>query len=163
MRALPQNYREASGFRESDWRDWRWQAQHAVTSLRALDEALSKLGLDIGGERFLLVSGSMDIRDGYLPIYSRQNSLESVMYKDDFWSPRQQNDWNGLLKWTWHITPTHKLNLNFNRVHFEWRRSGNGYAVAMDARSDRYRPEGRVARISPIFRSATRQARVELE
>jgi len=30
--------------------------------------------------------------------------------------------------------------LNFNRVHFEWRRSGNGYAVTMDARTDRYRP-----------------------
>ncbi|MEO0669190.1 MAG: D-alanyl-D-alanine carboxypeptidase/D-alanyl-D-alanine-endopeptidase [Pseudomonadota bacterium] len=30
--------------------------------------------------------------------------------------------------------------LNFNRVHFEWKRSGNGYGVTMDARSDRYRP-----------------------
>ena len=25
--------------------------------------------------------------------------------RTDFWSPRQQNDWNGLAKWTWHITP----------------------------------------------------------
>lgn len=32
------------------------------------------------------------------------------------------------------------LNLNFNRVHFEWRRGSNGYSVAMDARSDRHRP-----------------------
>jgi D-alanyl-D-alanine carboxypeptidase/D-alanyl-D-alanine-endopeptidase (penicillin-binding protein 4) len=39
------------------------------------------------------------------------------------------------------------LNLNFNRVHFEWRRSGTGYAITMDARSDRYRPEVRVARM----------------
>jgi len=31
--------------------------------------------------------------------------------------------------------------LNYNRVHFEWRRSGGGYAVAMDARTERYRPE----------------------
>ncbi|MEL6886002.1 MAG: D-alanyl-D-alanine carboxypeptidase/D-alanyl-D-alanine-endopeptidase [Pseudomonadota bacterium] len=30
--------------------------------------------------------------------------------------------------------------LNFNRVHFEWKRSGNGYATTMDARSDRLRP-----------------------
>ncbi|WP_415922032.1 D-alanyl-D-alanine carboxypeptidase/D-alanyl-D-alanine-endopeptidase [Tateyamaria sp. SN6-1] len=30
--------------------------------------------------------------------------------------------------------------LNYNRVHFEWKRSGNGYGVTMDARSDRYRP-----------------------
>jgi len=30
--------------------------------------------------------------------------------------------------------------LNFNRVHFEWRRQGGGYAVTMDARSNRYKP-----------------------
>lgn len=40
------------------------------------------------------------------------------------------------------------LNLNYNRVHFEWKRNGNGYAVAMDARSSKYRPEVRVARMS---------------
>jgi D-alanyl-D-alanine carboxypeptidase/D-alanyl-D-alanine-endopeptidase (penicillin-binding protein 4) len=39
------------------------------------------------------------------------------------------------------------LNLNFNRVHFEWKRSGGDYTVAMDARSDRYRPSVRVARM----------------
>ncbi|MGH1577392.1 D-alanyl-D-alanine carboxypeptidase/D-alanyl-D-alanine endopeptidase [Planktotalea sp.] len=33
------------------------------------------------------------------------------------------------------------LNLNFNRVHFEWRRAGNGYSVEMDARSDKHRPK----------------------
>ena len=32
------------------------------------------------------------------------------------------------------------LNLNFNRVHFEWKRANGGYAVTMDARSDKYRP-----------------------
>ncbi|QGX99228.1 D-alanyl-D-alanine carboxypeptidase/D-alanyl-D-alanine-endopeptidase [Roseovarius faecimaris] len=44
------------------------------------------------------------------------------------------------------------LNLNFNRVHFEWKRSGNGYAVTMDARSAKYRPEVRVARMSVAAR-----------
>ncbi|MBO9474169.1 D-alanyl-D-alanine carboxypeptidase/D-alanyl-D-alanine-endopeptidase [Shimia sp. R10_1] len=37
------------------------------------------------------------------------------------------------------------LALNYNRVHFEWKRSGNGYGVTMDARSDRYRPAVTVA------------------
>ncbi|WP_298260201.1 D-alanyl-D-alanine carboxypeptidase/D-alanyl-D-alanine-endopeptidase [uncultured Litoreibacter sp.] len=32
------------------------------------------------------------------------------------------------------------LNLNFNRVYMEWRRTSNGYSVKMDARSDRIRP-----------------------
>ncbi|MDF1670319.1 MAG: D-alanyl-D-alanine carboxypeptidase/D-alanyl-D-alanine-endopeptidase [Roseovarius sp.] len=39
------------------------------------------------------------------------------------------------------------LNLNFNRVHFEWKRTGNGYTTTMDARSGKYRPEVRVSRI----------------
>lgn len=45
------------------------------------------------------------------------------------------------------------LNLNFNRVHFEWKRAGNGYAVTMDARSGKYRPEVRVARMSVAARA----------
>ena len=32
------------------------------------------------------------------------------------------------------------LNVNFNRVYFEWKRSSNGYATSMDARTDRIRP-----------------------
>ncbi|MFX0544948.1 D-alanyl-D-alanine carboxypeptidase/D-alanyl-D-alanine endopeptidase [Roseovarius sp. S1116L3] len=49
------------------------------------------------------------------------------------------------------------LNLNFNRVHFQWEKGSGGYAVTMDARSAKYRPEVQVARMkvadrsSPIF------------
>ncbi|MEM9318810.1 MAG: D-alanyl-D-alanine carboxypeptidase/D-alanyl-D-alanine-endopeptidase [Pseudomonadota bacterium] len=32
------------------------------------------------------------------------------------------------------------LNLNFNRIHFEWERSSQGYTVRMDARSESIRP-----------------------
>ncbi|RLJ51675.1 D-alanyl-D-alanine carboxypeptidase/D-alanyl-D-alanine-endopeptidase (penicillin-binding protein 4) [Litoreibacter meonggei] len=32
------------------------------------------------------------------------------------------------------------LNLNFNRVYLEWKRNGGGYAVTMDARSNKIRP-----------------------
>ncbi len=45
------------------------------------------------------------------------------------------------------------LNLNFNRVHFEWKRSGSSYAVTMDARSDRYRPDVQVARMEVVRRA----------
>ncbi|MCO6383550.1 D-alanyl-D-alanine carboxypeptidase/D-alanyl-D-alanine-endopeptidase [Oceanicola sp. 502str15] len=45
------------------------------------------------------------------------------------------------------------LNLNYNRVHFEWKRAGGGYSVAMDARSDKYRPAVRSARMSVAERS----------
>ncbi|PIE13239.1 MAG: D-alanyl-D-alanine carboxypeptidase/D-alanyl-D-alanine-endopeptidase [Rhodobacterales bacterium] len=40
------------------------------------------------------------------------------------------------------------LNLNFNRVHFEWKRGNKGWVTAMDARSDKYRPPVTVARMS---------------
>ncbi len=44
------------------------------------------------------------------------------------------------------------LNLNFNRVHFEWRRAGAGWNVSMDARSATLRPDVRVSRMSVVTR-----------
>jgi hypothetical protein len=98
--------------------------------------ALERLGLGLPGEQYLLVSGSMDIRDGYLPIYSRQEKLESPLYQDDIWSPRQQNDWNGTAKWTWNLTPTEKLSVSTSRqfgISQGFRLPGEGYPrVFMD-------------------------------
>jgi hypothetical protein len=91
---------------------------------------LRTLGLDMPGEQFLLVSGSMDIRDGYLPIYSRQQRLQSPLYTSSFWSPRQENDWNGLLKWTWNLNPLQKLTLTGSRqvaVSQGFQLPGEGY------------------------------------
>ncbi|MGX0877406.1 D-alanyl-D-alanine carboxypeptidase/D-alanyl-D-alanine-endopeptidase (penicillin-binding protein 4) [Roseovarius sp. MBR-154] len=45
------------------------------------------------------------------------------------------------------------LNLNYNRVHFEWKRAGGKYTVSMDARSGRYRPDVTVARMQIADRS----------
>ncbi len=44
------------------------------------------------------------------------------------------------------------LNLNYNRVHFEWKRAGQSYSVAMDARSDRVRPAVSSARMKVVNR-----------
>lgn len=46
------------------------------------------------------------------------------------------------------------LALNFNRVHFEWKRAGGKYAVTMDARTTRYRPDVAMARMAVRDRSA---------
>lgn len=49
------------------------------------------------------------------------------------------------------------LNLNFNRVYFEWKRTANGYATTMDARTNHFRPAihgievGIVDRKAPLF------------
>ncbi len=45
------------------------------------------------------------------------------------------------------------LNLNFNRVYFEWRRAGQEWKVSMDARSERYQPEVGMARMQVVRRS----------
>lgn len=45
------------------------------------------------------------------------------------------------------------LNLNFNRVHFSWARSGSSYTTAMDARTDRFRPAVSSARMRVADRS----------
>lgn len=45
------------------------------------------------------------------------------------------------------------LSLNYNRVHFEWKRAaGGGWGVTMDARSSRYRPEVTMARMKIVKR-----------
>lgn len=46
------------------------------------------------------------------------------------------------------------LNLNFNRVYFEWRRQGNGWAVSMDARSSAHRPAVSMAEMRIVNREA---------
>ena len=40
------------------------------------------------------------------------------------------------------------LNLNFNRVHFEWRRQGGDWALTMDARAERFVPPVKLARVT---------------
>ena len=54
------------------------------------------------------------------------------------------------------------LALNYNRVHFEWTRAGGKWATTMEARSERYRPTVRFAKMkivnrdSPVFTYARR-------
>lgn len=43
--------------------------------------------------------------------------------------------------------------LNFNRVHFEWKRAGGAYSVTMDARSNRYSPAVYVTKMQIANRS----------
>lgn len=49
------------------------------------------------------------------------------------------------------------LNLNFNRVHFEWKRGGDGWNLTMDARGERFVPQVSMAtmrmanRETPLF------------
>ncbi len=46
------------------------------------------------------------------------------------------------------------LNLNFNRVHFEWRLAQGDWAISMDARAERFVPTVRMARMKIVAREA---------
>ena len=46
------------------------------------------------------------------------------------------------------------LNLNFNRVHFEWKRAGDDFNITMQARAERLRPSTDVARMAIADRKA---------
>lgn len=97
-----------------------------------LSSGLRKLGLDLAGDQYLLVSASMDVRDGYLPISTRRAREKSPLYPGSTWSPRQQNDWNGLAKWTWVMTPTRKLSFSGSRqvsISQGFKLPGEGYPL----------------------------------
>ena len=66
--------------------------------------------------------------------------------------------YDGLLPYIRSIDPTQPdhlayspavsgIALNYNRVYFQWKRNGRGHELTLDARTRRYRPEVRVARI----------------
>lgn len=46
------------------------------------------------------------------------------------------------------------LNLNFNRVYFEWKRAAQGYSVTMDARGEQFRPLVRGIKMAVANREA---------
>lgn len=46
------------------------------------------------------------------------------------------------------------LNLNFNRVHFEWRKAKKGHDITMQARARKYRPAVDVATMEVVDRSS---------
>jgi len=59
------------------------------------------------------------------------------------------------------------LNLNYNRVHFEWRRQGEDYSLKMDARAAKFAPDVRIAQMrvaqrdQPVFDHEPGQGRDE--
>lgn len=46
------------------------------------------------------------------------------------------------------------LNLNYNRVNFEWKRAGSGYSLSMDARGERFVPVFKGASVNLAAREA---------
>ncbi len=123
----PRDYRDFDNVAEGQNID---QIKGSLSGPDPLSAALRKLGVNMPGKQYLLVSASADLSDGYLPIYSRQNKLASPLYGDDFWAPRADNNWNGMAKWTWNVTPDHKVNVTTSRqvgINQGFRLAGEGF------------------------------------
>ena len=137
---------------KNDYTDWRdltdftepqnidiWKA--SLSGPDPFSAGLRRLGLNLPGTQYLLVSGSLETKDGHLPIFSRQNRLESPLYNDRFWSPRADNNWNGMVKWTWNLDPSRKINLNVSRnvgISQGFDLAGEGYPFNFLRNLDKY-------------------------
>ncbi len=137
---------------KNDYTDWHdltkytepqnidiWKA--SVSGPDPISAGLRRLGLRLPGTQYMLASGSMEIKDGFLPIYSRQERLGSPLYTDRFWTPREDNNWNGMVKWTWNLDSDHKLNVNLSRnvsISQGFDLAGEGYPFNFLNNLDKY-------------------------
>lgn len=72
---------------------------------------LKSLGIKVPGELLFFASGSFYVTDSYL---QKATNLDPAIASELF-APRQNNEWSGLVKLTWKISPQHKLKFSFNR------------------------------------------------
>jgi len=91
-----------------------------TNALAEMAAALKKAGLREVRGRFLVWGGAVPFR----------RAIDEAQPEDAGYNPALSG-----------------LNLNYNRVHFEWKRAGGDYRITMDARSDRYRPDVTMARM----------------
>ncbi len=82
---------------------------------------LPMLGLNLPGQFYFFVNGYGHITDTYLPHAAQLIPFES---KQKVFAPREENDWHGLIKFTWKLNPNKKLafsydhSLNINQGYF---------------------------------------------
>ena len=67
------------------------------------EKILPKLGLNLPGQVTFFLTGQVGITDGYTKLSAEQ--IQSSIVDSDFWSPRQGNRWNGMMKVTYNIRP----------------------------------------------------------
>ncbi len=77
------------------------------------EKILPSLGLDLPGKITFFATGQVALEDGYTKLSADQ--ISSSITGSDFWSPRQGNRWNGMLKLTYNIKPGIRLQAAYQR------------------------------------------------
>ncbi|WP_281991012.1 D-alanyl-D-alanine carboxypeptidase/D-alanyl-D-alanine endopeptidase [Sulfitobacter geojensis] len=97
-------------------------------------DGLAQMAADLKAAGVIGVKGGFKIYQGALPVVARIDP--------------EQPDHVG------YNPAVAGIALNFNRVHFEWRRNSGKYTVSMDGRSEKYRPDVTFAAMRIEDRSA---------
>jgi len=71
-----------------------------------------KMGFDLKGTQTFFANIHMFISDSYTKIAA--DTLFSSTFNGRDFAPRQENNWSALIKYTWKITPKHKLQFSYN-------------------------------------------------
>ncbi len=74
---------------------------------------LPAIGLKLPGELYFFTNGYMFLSDDFTKIAAKQ-LYSSTFYGTKF-APRQENNWSGIYKLTWRISPAHKLIASYNQ------------------------------------------------
>jgi outer membrane receptor protein involved in Fe transport len=77
------------------------------------EKILPKLGLDLPGKITFYATAQVALEDGYTKLSADQ--IQSSIVGSDFWSPRQGNRWNGMMKLTYNIKPGVRLQAAYQR------------------------------------------------
>lgn len=77
------------------------------------EKILPKLGLDLPGKITFYATAQVALEDGYTKLSA--NQIQSSIVGSDFWSPRQGNRWNGMMKLTYNIKPGVRLQAAYQR------------------------------------------------
>ena len=77
------------------------------------EKILPALGIDLPGNFTFYATGQLSLQDGYTKLSA--NQIRSSIVDSDFFSPRQGNRWNGMLKLTYNIKPGMRLQAAYQR------------------------------------------------
>lgn len=78
-----------------------------------LEKLLPAIGLDLPGKFSLYTSAQVELTNGFTKVAA--NNVQTSLTDNDFFSPRQNNRWNGIAKLTWDIKPGMELEASYQR------------------------------------------------
>ncbi len=77
------------------------------------ERLLPSLGLNLPGTFTFFLTGQVGFTDGYTKISA--NQIRSSIVDSEFWSPRQGNRWNGMMKLTYNVRPGLRVQAAYQR------------------------------------------------